>query len=167
MGYREIIVITHPEVEKGQPNPNLNRDGIKQAEQLLPYLSNPQVFPVVVTGTARCLLETARRCRLNPTRVTPCVGGPEFFEDIGNRQVVILADGTPINATCYTGIDDMIPIVFGILRELPHYSIIICGKPFISILGCRQAKLGSIYIVRIDDNDVGNFHVITPYFESR
>lgn len=143
---KTIFVVTHGDKFSGK-NPGMTRNGAKQVRALRPLLPNNP--PVVVCGTGRRHINVARALKLQPTRFTPAVGGPDSLEIVNGEKVILLADGTAIRPDQYTGLDDMALALTEIIFSLPDGSVICAGRPSIIMLGEANAKSSAVYKITV------------------
>lgn len=143
---KNIFVVTHGDKHHGA-NPSLTPTGVEQNEALRSFL--PHKPEMVISGTGKRHLDVATALGLTPNRYTATVGGPDSLEMVGEKRMIILANGSLVNFDDYTTLADTEIAIKKVVTELPHNSVICAGRPSMIMLGKNDAKNAAVYEITV------------------
>jgi hypothetical protein len=146
---KTIYVVTHGEKFSG-PNPGLTPKGIAEIAALRSSLPNNPT--VIVCGVGRRHLDVAKALDLVPTRYTNIAGDPDSGKKgPDGKMQVVLADGTQVPSNiAYTSIEDNTPAAQALVKSLPDGAVICAGRPFMIMLGNKDAQSAQVYKMTIE-----------------
>lgn len=138
-----IYMVTHGQKHPGA-NPGLTEKGKEQIASLISRL--PRNISKTVCGTGKRHLDVATALGLTPDQYTSLVGEPDSLElDEQKNPIIVLADGTKIPEEKLTTLTDNEISAKLFLKELPDNTVICTGRPFLIMLGYKEAGSGAIY----------------------
>ena len=153
---KHIYVVTHGKKFPGA-NPGMTEEGFEEVAKLRCLL--PEKVSEVVCGTGKRHLDSAKALRLEPTRYTGAVGGPDSGEATvkgGPVDVVRLPCDTVVLYESYTTLKDGAEAMKDVVSKLSHNSVICAGRPSMIMLDMEESvsKSAAVYRLLVTTEDI-------------